>query len=124
MMGSAPAQGMSPLLPGETAALYAERVFGGRTKVVETRVTVGTTVTPLMANNPRRIFWLAVNNGPNAGALGFDPSITTVNGVVMGPNGGFSSMSVFEDGEGVSWGVNGIQSVAAAVWYVMEVMQV
>lgn len=124
-MGQAPvARGMPTVLPGETAAEYSLRIFGGPTRIQESRVTVGTTVTPLFTGNPRRVFWLAVNNAPNAGALGFDPSLTAVNGVVMGPNGGFASMEVFVDGEAVSWAAFAIQSVAAGTWYVMEVMRV
>jgi len=120
---STPARGRSLVLPGETAAVYAERIFGGRTQIVEARVTIGTTVTQLLAGNPKRIFWMAVNNAVNAGSLGFAPALTATTGIVMGPSGGFASMEVFVDGEGVSWAVYAIQSVAAGIWYTTEVMQ-
>lgn len=115
--------GIAPVLPGETAAEYSDRLFGAPTKIVESVVSVLTTPTPLLPGNPRRLFWLAVNNAPNAGALAFNQQLTTITGVVMGPNGGFTSMEVFEDGLGVTWAVFAIQSVAAGNWYVMEVMR-
>ncbi len=111
-------------IQGRTAAVFARNRFGGPTRPAESRVNVGTSVTPLIGNNPRRVFWMAVNRTPNEGALGLDPTLTFANGILLGPNGGFASMAVEEDGEAVGYAVFAIQNIAGGTWYVLEVMQV
>jgi hypothetical protein len=109
---------------GATAAEFAQRRFGGPTRLRSTTLSVGTTPTRLFQNNPRRVFWRAVNRSVNFGAIGFDQEFTAANGDLVGANGGSVSMDVNEDGEPVAWEVWTINDTAAGTWRLTEIERV
>jgi len=113
-----------PSIAGSTAAEFSQALFGGPTRLRTAVVTVGTIPTRLFGNNPKRVFWRAVNRSVNFGAIGFDQEFTAANGDLVGANGGSVSMEVREDGEPVAWEVWGINDTAAGDWRITEVERV
>lgn len=123
-MAEAPASAAPLGSPGSTAAEWSARWFGGPTRVKSRAVTVGTTPTQILGNNPKRVFWAALNRAVNSGAVDFDQEVTEASGIPVGALAGGVSMSVQEDGEPVAWAVWGIQSGASGTWRVVEVERV
>lgn len=114
-----------PAVPkGSTAAEYSEHLFGGPTRPLEKVVSVQTTSTQLLENNPRRLAWLIINRSTSQGAIGFAPSTAFATGALLGASGGSASMAVFEDGEAVVQPVWGVQDAAAGNYYVQEIIRV
>ena len=110
--------------PGSAAWEFASVRFLGPTTARDEVVTVATTPTRLLQNNPRRLFWLVVNRSVSAGAITFNPSAFSGRGLLLAPFGSSASMSVEEDGEQVSnelWATN---ETGAGFWWVFEVMRV
>ena len=105
---------------GSSLYQYVKGRFGVPTTTIERRVTVGTAVTRLLDNNPRRIWWMAMNRSSSNGAIGFDQTLTFANGLLVGANGGMVSMDAETDGEGVGYAVYAINQTASGVWYVLE----
>jgi len=94
--------------------------FKGPTKPIPRDVTVQTTVTDIMPNNPDRFAWQIVNLSANRGFLGFDRQVSATHGTPIEASGGFVSASWEEDGETTTYAVFGINEVAAGAWYVVE----
>lgn len=109
-----------PGTTGATAYDFTVARFGAPVAVVERRVTVGTTVTQLLPNNPRRVFWTTTNQSGDAGAIGLNRDLTVGNGDFVPWRGGVE-MTVEEDGEAVAWEWFAIGSVSGT-WYVREVV--
>lgn len=101
-------------------ALVARRWFGGPTELRSRLVSVATTVTELLPNNPNRIAWVIENRSVNNGAIGFDNETTFANGLKIGADGGFASMVAETDGESVGYRLVGINEAAAGDWRVVE----
>jgi len=112
------------LPPGATAAEFAAVRFGGPTEIRPSQVTVGITPVRLVANNPRRVFWMAFNQGTSNGAISTDQKVTISTGVPIQSNGGGASMDVLEDGESVAWEWFAITGLATQNWTVFEVIRV
>jgi hypothetical protein len=121
---SAPPRDDYEIPAGATAAVYAARRYGGPTRIREVRVAIGVAVTPILGNNPKRLFWLLSNVSVNAMAYGQDFSLTLTNGLPLAPSGGGVSMSVDEDAEAVCYPVNAIAAVAASATYAVEVERI
>lgn len=113
-----------PEIPGATASEISGKRFGGPTRVNSKVVPVGTTSTQLMENNPRRVFWMAINRGVNNAAWDWDPTFTFANGGLLGAAGGYVSAEVDEDGESVAWEVRAIADQAPVNVRVFEIMRV
>lgn len=119
-------QARPPLLPpaGATAAEWSAKWFGGPTRLSRITVTIATTPTQVLGNNPKRVFWSANNRSVNDGALGGDNTLTFANGDLLPALGGRAESAVQEDGEAVAWAVFGIQNAAAGDWVVTEITRV
>jgi len=109
---------------GASAAEFARNQFGGPTRLRFRVVTVTTTALELLANNPKRLFWAAMNRSVNAGGIWFDNEITTTNSFLVGANGGLATMDVREDGEAVAYRVTAINDTASGTWVTLEVERV
>lgn len=96
--------GMSPL-----EALSYKR-FGGRTTYTERTVTLSTSVTRILANNPNRIFWSIINEDTNDFRFNNDPVISAADGWLVPSAGGVVIFSWEDEGE-----VTGYEVYARAV---------
>jgi hypothetical protein len=105
---------------GSTAADFAFARYGARTRPIETRVTVGTTVTQVLANNPRRISAIIENRSGDAGAIGLDREFTLATGKHIADDGGVE-LEIEHEGEGVAYARYAIGAIAGT-WYVYEVV--
>jgi hypothetical protein len=110
-------KGLSPL-----EALVIERL-GGKTTIVESLVTVGTTRGIMLVNNPNRIFWAMINEGTSSVRVSNDPDIGSTSGWLLSSNGGVIMMIYDEDGEAVGQQVFGIASIAGQVVRVRETVR-
>lgn len=110
--------------PGAIAAVLASRKFDGPTRAKFQTVSVGTTSTRVLDNNPRRVAWLIVNISVNQGFANFDNGVSSSNGIILGAAGGSVAVEVNEDGETVGWEVYGVCTGAAGNWWVYEVVRV
>jgi len=59
--------------------------------------TVKTTVTQILKNDPKRLFWLLVNLGPYVLYVGWDREVSTSKGIPVAANGGFIQLYWKED---------------------------
>lgn len=106
------------------AAAYSIRKYGGPTTVVQSTVTVGTTVGYLIRNNPRRVAWRAYNRSSNDIAVGFYADVTTSTGIPFPAATGVLSVDVEDEGEEVTWEVHAIATAAGSNVTLLEVMRV
>lgn len=120
------ALGPAALTPpaGATAAQWSAKWFGGPTRSRQISVTVLTTVTRILPNNPRRVFWSTMNRSVNDGSIGDSNELTFTTGQLLGALGGVASMAVQEDGEAVAHEVTGIQNAASGAWWVVEIERI
>ena len=107
-----------------TAAAYAIRKYGGPTKVIQRTATIGTTVSHLVRNNPRRVAWRAFNRSTNDIALGFYADITTTTGIPFPAATGVVEVDVEYEGEEVTWEVHAISTAAGSAVTILEVLRV
>lgn len=112
------------ILPGQAAAEFAAKRFGGPTRLRTINLTVATTVTELFGNNPKRLFWIATNISSNNGVIAFERQVAVGAGFQIAQAGGFMSMDVQDDGEGVTYAVYAINQVAAGLWYGFEIERI
>lgn len=110
--------------PGAIAAVLGARRFDGATRAKFNAVTVNTTSTRVLDNNPRRVAWLIVNISVNQGFLSFDNSVSSSNGIILGAGGGSVSVEVDEDGETPAWEAYAVTTGAAGIFWVYEVIRV
>ena len=106
------------------AAQFTEERYKGPTTLREGTTPVATGATAILPNDPERLMWLMVNPVVNAGSLGFSREVTLAAGIPMAANGGIVSANVIEDAELIARAVYGIQDVAGATWYHVEVLRV
>lgn len=122
----APAAKLTPyeIPEGATAAQYAQKRFGGPTKIVETDITVGTTGVQLMLNNPRRIQWTMTNRGSSDVNFQFQRNFTAGQGFLLSATGGVAEAYVDEDGEETTYEITGISGSAGQIVHIVEVIRV
>lgn len=122
-VGNDPRPGVGAVV-GATAAEFSQTRFGGPTRVQSTTFTATTTWQPILAANPRRVFWTIINRGTVDAAVDVDSGATQANGILIAAGGGFASMDVQEDGESVAWPVFGATASGSAVLRILEVIRV
>lgn len=92
------------------AGRYAISRWGGPTTPSLTSVTVGTNVSRIVLNNPRRVKLLLLNLGASDVYVGFDSSVTTSAGFKLVASTGFLESNAADDGEEViseMWAISG-----------------
>lgn len=90
--------------------------FKSRSDSVPDTVTVNTTVTEILQNDPDCFSWLLVNLSQNRGFLWFDREVSTSRGIPIEASGGVVTTFWEEDGELTTRAVFGICEVAAGTW--------
>ena len=93
-----------------TAGRYAISRWGGPTTPSLTSVTVGTSASRIVMNNPRRVKLLLLNLGASDVYVGFDSSVTTSAGIKLVASTGFIESNAADDGEevlGEMWAISG-----------------
>lgn len=115
----------APYLPaGATAAEFSIARFGGPVKINMTFPTIGVAVSRLLGNNPRRVFWLAMNCSAGDGRVWWNNTLTSAQGILVAGSSGAASMAVDEDGEIVAWEVFAVSGAAGATWALIEIERV
>ena len=109
---------------GATAAQFTQRRFDGPTRSTIRAVTVLTTSTPVLENNPKRVHAAIVNISAQQGYFNYENNVASTNGILLGAGGGSMTESVDEDGESVAWPMFGINVGATGIWMVYEVFRV
>jgi len=99
--------------------LMRER-FKGRGESVRRTVTVATTVTDVLLNDPDRFSWIITNLSANRGFLWFDREVSATRGIPIEASGGVVTSFWEEDGELTTYAVFGINEVAAGTWSIVE----
>lgn len=97
--------------------------YQGATYPQEQVIPVAITRTRLIANNPNRFFWIAINEGVNDVRLGNDPNIGASTGWLLPAGGGVISQWWEEDGESVGYEVFAIAVGAPVNVRVREVIR-
>jgi len=109
---------------GSSVYEYAYRRFGAATTLRTASPSVGTTTTRVLDNNPRRVFWLIVNNAVSDANIFFEGNASFGSGILLAANGGSASMSADEDGEVVGYAVYGALGAGTGMFYTIEVITV
>ena len=107
-----------------TATRYSIARYGGPTTVVVTTRTLGTTVSRVVLNNPRRVAYRIFNRSVNNVDLSFTSDVTTGTGIPLAASTGVAEADVEIEGELVIQEVLGISSAASTSVLVIEVMRV
>lgn len=87
-------------------------------------VSVTTSATRILQNDPNRVFWVAMNRSVNNGAVGFNREVTFANGLLVGAGGGFVESDIDDDGEAIADEVFAINNSAAGDWRIVEIRRV
>lgn len=107
-----------------TAGRYSIARFGGPTTTVTTTRTLGTTVSHVLRNNPRRVAYRIFNRSANSVDLSFSSDVTTGNGIPLSASTGYAEADVTIEGELVIQEVHGISSAASSTVLVIEILRV
>jgi len=111
-------------LDGSVLSALAEKKFGGPTRLIFDSVSVGTTVTRVLDNNPNRVFWALVNLSANRGFIWWSEEVSTSLGIPLEAGIGFVSMSADEDGETTGYAVYAVNQNAAGTWARIQVVRI
>ena len=107
-----------------TAGRFSIARFGGPTTTLTTTRTLGTTVSHVIRNNPRRVAYRIFNRSNNAVDLSFSSDVTTGNGIPLSASTGYAEADVAIEGEMVIQEVHGISSAASSTVLVIEILRV
>ena len=107
-----------------TAGRFAISRWGGPTTSKLTSVTVGTTASRIVLNNPRRVKLTLLNLGASDVYVGFDSSVTTSAGIKLVASTGFLESNASDDGEEVLSEYWAISAAAGNTVMVSEVYRV
>lgn len=102
--------------------LSGER-YRGKTYTQERAVSIGTTRSVILENNPNRLAWDIINTSLIEVRISTNPSLTSTTGFLLAPSGGEMGMTFLEDGEGVGYEVYSIATAAGATAWVREVIR-
>ena len=107
-----------------TAGRFSIARFGGPTTTLTTTRTLGTTVSHVIRNNPRRVAYRIFNRSANSIDLSFTSDVTTGNGIPLSASTGYAEADVAIEGELVIQEVHGISSAASSTVLVIEILRV
>ena len=107
-----------------TASAFALRRFGGPTTVRTSTVSVATSVTRIVGNNPRRVQLTIYNRGINSVDLDYASTVTSGAGIPLTGASGIAASTIEDDGEVIISEVFGIATTAAVSVFVVEVLRV
>jgi hypothetical protein len=107
-----------------TAGRFSIARFGGPTTTLTTTRTLGTTVSHVIRNNPRRVAYRIFNRSVNSIDLSFTSDVTTGNGIPLSASTGYAEADVNIEGELVIQEVHGISSAASSTVLVIEILRV
>ena len=107
-----------------TAGRFSIARFGGPTTTLTTTRTLGTTVSHVIRNNPRRVAYRIFNRSTNSIDLSFTSDVTTGNGIPLSASTGYAEADVAIEGELVIQEVHGISSAASSTVLVIEILRV
>ncbi len=116
---------MTARLPGDNSPVagLTDEHYHGHTMTVENVLSVATAPLTRLPPNPNRVAWQIINEGANDVRVSFLPDITASSGWLLASNGGSIGMEWDEDGEGVTYDIYLIASVAACNVRVREVIR-
>ena len=124
-MGSAYIRPTSVVRGDETTAgRFSIARFGGPTTTLTTTRTLGTTVSHVIRNNPRRVAYRIFNRSVNTIDLSFSSDVTVGNGIPLSASTGYAEADVNIEGELVIQEVHGISSAASSTVLVIEILRV
>ena len=104
-------------------ASVIDKRFGVRTQAAQKTVSLGTTATEIVPNNPDRLGVTIVNLSTNSVYLALDSSVSSSKGILLAPSGGSASFNVEEDYQMVGWAIWGVASGASSAIFVIEVTE-
>jgi len=107
-----------------TAGRFSIARFGGPTTTLTTTRTLGTTVSHVIRNNPRRVAYRIFNRSANSVDLSFTSDVTTGAGIPLSASTGYAEADVAIEGELVIQEVHGISSAASSTVLVIEILRV
>jgi hypothetical protein len=107
-----------------TAGRFAISRWGGPTTFQLSTLTVGTTPSRIVTNNPRRVYYLLSNIGSADVFLKFDSSVTTSAGLKLTSNTGVAEVNAADHGEEVISELWAISSAAGVTVMLLEVYRV
>jgi hypothetical protein len=107
-----------------TAGRFSIARFGGPTTTLTTTRTLGTTVSHVIRNNPRRVAYRIFNRSTNSIDLSFSSDVTTGAGIPLSASTGYAEADVAIEGEMVIQEVHGISSAASSTVLVIEILRV
>ena len=107
-----------------TAGRFAIARFGGPTTSRTSTVSVATTVTRIVGNNPRRVSVTVYNRGSNNVDIDYTASVTSNGGIPLAAASGVMQSDIEDDGEAVVQELYGIATTAAVTVFVVEVLRV
>ena len=107
-----------------TAGRFSIARFGGPTTTLTTTRTLGTTVSHVIRNNPRRVAYRIFNRSTNSIDLSFTSDVTTGAGIPLSASTGYAEADVNIEGELVIQEVHGISSAASSTVLVIEILRV
>ncbi len=107
-----------------TAGRFAIARFGGPTTSKTTTVTVATTVTRIVGNNPRRVSVTIYNRGGNNVDVDYVATVTAHGGIPLTGASGVMQSTIEDDGEAVVQELYGIATTASSSVFVVEVLRV
>lgn len=115
---------MPPTLKALTLSDLVEQQYGVKTDVKTSVVSVGTTPTQVLDNNPNRVGYILINLSTNAAFINFDTSVSTNNGIFLAQQGGSFSQNWKDDFNIVGYSMYGIVASGSNNIFVAEIFTI
>lgn len=96
------------------------KIFGHISRVQQRQVIAGTALTVLVPANPNRIGFILSNNSATDIRIGFKPSVSSTEGLLLAANGGTYKSKIMDDGEMVIHEMYAIASVDGLLCTLVE----
>jgi len=107
-----------------TAGRYSIIRFGGPTRFQTSTVSVGTSPTKIVGNNPRRVRLAIYNRSINNIDVDYVATVATGAGIPLAASSGIVEASIEDDGEAVISELYGVATAASSSVFVVEVVRV
>lgn len=107
-----------------TASAFALRRFGGPTTVRTSTVSVTTSVTRIVGNNPRRVQLTLYNRGVFNIDVDYASTVASGAGIPLTASSGIAASTIEDDGEVIISEVYGIGTTGTSAVFVVEVLRV